>query len=571
MISRRDFLQVAAAAAAVTGLGARLGAAAAQGALRQDDLLRFQPKGQLTILHMADVHAQLKPLYFREPSLNLGVGAARGQLPHLPAPEFMSSFGIAPASLEAYMLTAADFEALAKAYGRVGGMDRIATLVKAIRAGRGAERVLLLDGGDALQGSFTALHTKGADMVAVMRALGVEATTGHWEFTLGAGRVLELFGDLTQEGSSGIPFLAGNVRDNDFLEPVFHSTRMFEKGGVSVAVIGQAFPYTPIANPRWMIPTWSFGIREADLAGSVAAARRAGAQVVVLLSHNGFDVDRKLATRVEGIDVILTGHTHDALPEPVRVGDTLLVATGSHGKFLSRLDLEVENGRVKDFEFALIPVLADVIAPDPEIARLIADIRAPHEAMLSTELARTEALLYRRGTFSGSLDDLICEAILAQRDAEIALSPGFRWGPTLLPGQPITWDDVYNATAITYPAVYRIAMTGAQIKEALEGVADNLFYPDPYLQQGGDMVRVGGMGFTVSVDAVLGARISNMHLLRSGAPIEAGREYAVAGWASVHEGTQGPAIWDVVAAHLKGRQVVSAQASRGVKFVRAGN
>ena len=417
MISRRDFLQVAAAAAAVTGLGGRLGSVAAQGAVRQDDLLRFSPKGQLTILHMADSHAQLKPLYFREPSLNLGVGAARGQLPHLVGQEFMSSFGIAPSSLEAYMLTSGDFEALAKTYGRVGGMDRIATLVNAIRGERGAERVLLLDGGDGLQGSFTALQTGGADMVAVMRALGIEATTGHWEFTLGAQRVTELFGSLTDKGSSGIPFLAGNVRDTDFQEPVFHSTRMFEKGGVSVAVIGQAFPYTPIANPRWMMPMWSFGIREADLRHTVAAARQKGAGVVVLLSHNGFDVDRKLAARVEGIDVILTGHTHDALPEPMRVGDTLLVASGSHGKFLSRLDLEGEGGRVKDFAFALIPVLADVIAPDPAMARLIADIRAPHEAMLSTELARTEGLLYRRGTFSGSLDDLICEAMLTQRDA----------------------------------------------------------------------------------------------------------------------------------------------------------
>jgi S-sulfosulfanyl-L-cysteine sulfohydrolase len=571
MISRRDFLQVAAAAAAVTGLGGRLGRAAAQGALRQEDLLRFSAKGQLTLLHMADCHAQLKPNYFREPSLNLGVGQARGQLPHLAPQDFMSSFGIAPSSLEAYMLTAADFEALAKAYGRVGGMDRIATLIKAIRGERGAERVLLLDGGDALQGSFTALHTRGGDMIGAMQTLGVEATTGHWEFTLGPDRVSELFGDLTQPGTSGIPFLAGNVRDTDFDEPVFHSTRMFEKGGVSVAVIGQAFPYTPIANPRWMMPHWSFGIREEDLRRSVARARMQGAEVVVLLSHNGFDVDRKLAGRVDGIDVILTGHTHDALPEPMRIGDTLLVASGSHGKFLSRLDLEVENGRVKDFAFALIPVLADVIAPDPAMARQIAEVRAPHEAMLSTELARTEGMLYRRGTFAGTLDDLICDAVLTQRDAQIAFSPGFRWGPTLLAGQAITWDDVYNATAITYPAVYRISMTGQLIKEALEGVADNLFYPDPYLQQGGDMVRVGGIGFTVSVDAFLGARISNMHLLRTGEPIEADKEYVVAGWASVIEGTQGPPIWDVVAAHLKGRQVVSAQAARTVRFVRAGN
>lgn len=571
MISRRDFLQVAAAAGALTGLGGRSGRALAQGGVRQEDLLRFQPKGQVTLLHMADCHAQLKPLYFREPSLNLGVGEARWQMPHIVGQDFLASFGIPPSSLDAYMLTAADFEALAKTYGRVGGMDRIATLVSAIRGDRGSDRVLLLDGGDGLQGSYTALQSRGADMIAVMQALGVEATTGHWEFTLGWQRVEELFGDFHKAGSSSIPFLAGNVRDNDFGDPVFQSTRFFEKGGVSIAVIGQAFPYTPIANPRWMIPAWSFGIREDELRKSVDWARARGAEIVVLLSHNGFDVDRKLAGRVDGIDVIFTAHTHDALPQPTQIGRTLLIASGSHGKFLSRLDLEIGNGRVANFSYRLIPVLSDAIAPDPLMAKLISDTRAPHEAMLRTELARTDGLLYRRGTFAGTLDDLICDAVRAQRDAEIALSPGFRWGPTLIAGQPITWEDVYGATAITYPAVYRMTMKGEAIKAALEGVADNLFYPDPYLQQGGDMVRVGGMAFTVNVDGRLGERISNMQLLGSGAAIEAGKDYTVAGWASVNEGTEGPPIWDVVAAHLKGKTVAAMPAGRTVKFTRAGN
>ena len=571
MISRREFLHVAAAAATVTGLGQRLGRAAAQGAIRQDDLLRFTPKGQLTLLHMADCHAQLRPIYHREPSLNLGVGDARSQLPHLVGADLLARFGIPAASLEAYMLTAADYEGLARAYGRVGGMDRVATLVNAMRAERGAERVLLLDGGDALQGSYTALQSAGGDMVSVMQALGVEATTGHWEFTLGAARIEELFGTLGKPGSSGLAFLAGNVRDTDFEEPVFPSTHLFEKGGVAVAVIGQAFPYTPIANPRWMIPNWSFGIREQALRASIADARRQGAEVVVLLSHDGFDVDRKLAGRMEGIDVILTAHTHDVLPVPLQVGRTLLVASGSSGKFISRLDLEVANGRVTDFAYALIPVLADAIAPDPAMADLVARIRAPHAAMLATELARTDGLLYRRDTFAGTLDQLICDAVLAERDAEVAFSPGFRWGPTLLPGQPVTWEDIYNATAITYPAVYRTTMKGDQIKETLEAVADNLFYPDPYLQQGGDMVRVGGVGFTVDVDAVLGQRIRNLELLRTGAPVAADKDYVVAGWASVNEGTEGPPIWDVVATHVKGRGVVTPQAPAPVRFQRAGN
>src|SRR5262245_62068587 len=355
MITRRSFLQVAAATAVITGLGRGPGLrrAAAQAAIRQEDLLRFSSKGQLTILHMADTHAQLKPLYYREPSLNLGVGDARGRLPHITGTELLNAFQIREASAEAYMLSCDDYAALARTYGRVGGIDRMATLVKAIRAERGEDRVLLLDGGDALQGSYTALKTRGGDMVSVLEALGVEATTGHWEFTLGAARMLELFGDVSQAGSSAVAFLAGNVREEDFQEPVFHATRVIERGGVAVAMIGQAFPYTPIANPRWMMPDWSFGLRERELRRTVAEARKQGAQVVVLLSHNGFDVDAKLASRVAGIDVILTAHTHDALPQPTRVGETLLIASGSHGKFLSRLDLEVDAGRVKDFAYAL--------------------------------------------------------------------------------------------------------------------------------------------------------------------------------------------------------------------------
>jgi len=572
MLTRRSFLQVVAATAVITGLGTGPGLrrAAAQAAIRQEDLLRFSSKGQLTILHMADTHAQLKPLYYREPSVNLGVGDARGRLPHITGTDLLNALQIPEASAEAYMLSCDDYEAMAKTYGRVGGLDRMATLIKAIRAERGAERVLLLDGGDALQGSFTALATRGSDMVNALEALGVEATTGHWEFTLGADRVVELFGELDRPGASSLIFLAGNVRDAEFAEPVFNSTHLFERGGIAVAVIGQAFPYTPIANPRWMIPNWSFGIREADVRRSVAQARRQGAQVVVLLSHNGFDVDAKLASRVDGIDIILTAHTHDALPQPMRIGSTLLVASGSHGKFLSRLDVEVENGRVHDVSYGLIPVLADAISPDPEVAALIAGIREADEAMLGTELARTEGLLYRRGTFGGTLDDLICDALLTERDAEIALSPGFRWGGTLIPGQAVTWEDVYNATAITYPAAYRSTMKGETIKLILEDVADNLFNPDPYYQQGGDMVRIGGMGYTINVDGPIGSRIDNLHLLRSGAPIEAEKGYVVAGWASVNQGTEGPAIWEIVGSYLKGRQVLSPQPRKSVKIVRAG-
>lgn len=558
MISRRDFIQVAAAMAAILPTGWTR--AFAQQRLTQSDLLRFEPLGNITLIHVADLHAQLRPIYFREPSINLGTGEVKGLVPHLTGKALLDYYRIAPGTADAYALTYLDFSTLAKSYGRLGGLDRIATIIKTIRGERG-DRAILLDGGDTWQNSFTSLQSKGADMVACMALLKPDAMTGHWEFTLGTERVKEIVDDL------GFPFLAQNVRDTEWNEPAFKPWTMVDRGGVKVAVIGQAFPYTPIANPRWMIPTWSFGIREDDLRGHVEAARKAGAQLVVLLSHNGFDVDRKLASRVAGIDVILTGHTHDALPDVVTVGKTLLVASGSHGKFVSRLDLDVRDGEVKGHRFRLIPVFSDVIAPDPEMAAAIAKVRAPHEAMLSEVVGRTDTLMYRRGNFNGTLDDVICDALIAERDSEISLSPGFRWGNTLLPGQHITREDIYNATAITYPNVYRMPMTGARIKEILEDVADNLFNADPYYQQGGDMVRVGGLSYTIDVSKSAGNRISDLTHLKTAKPIESGREYVVSGWASVNEGTEGPPIWDLVTKYIASKKVVAPKELQNVRVV----
>lgn len=558
MLSRRDFLQVSAATAALLGGGLPLGRAAAAQAIRQEDLLAFEPMGQVTLLNFTDLHAQLLPLYFREPSINIGVGAVAGLPPHITGDSFLERFKLTPGSLDAYALASTDFVQLARDYGRIGGLDRMATLVRAIRAER-PDNTLLLDGGDTWQGSYTALKTSGADMVAAMNALGVDAMTAHWEFTYGQDRVQDLIGTMA------FPFLAGNVRDTDWEEPVFDATHWVERGGKTIAVIGQAFPYTPIANPRYMIPDWSFGIREETVAASVRAARDQGADLVVLLSHNGFDVDRKLAGRVDGIDVILTGHTHDAIPEVVVENGTLMVASGSHGKFLARLDLDIGRDGVRDYRFRLIPLLADAITPDPEMARVIAGIRDPHRAEIDAVLGHTDTALYRRGNVNGSFDDLICQALMAERDAEIALSPGFRWGASLLPGQAITVDDVHNMTAITYPNVYRQEMTGAMLKVILEDVADNLFNPDPYYQQGGDMVRVGGMGYRITPGQPMGARISDMTHLASGAPIDPAKTYTVAGWASVNEGTDGPPVYDLVADHIRRQGTVSVPPNRSVQ------
>jgi len=551
MITRREFLQASVAASAIvgaSGLGnwSRL---AAQQALSQDQLLQFDDFGNVTLIHITDLHAQLKPIWFREPEINIGVGAAQGKPPHVTGADFIKMFNLAPASRDAYALTYPDFVALGKAYGRMGGMDRVATVVKAIRAARPDS--ILLDGGDTWHGSMTSFLTKGQDMVNVMNALGVEAMTSHWEWTLGTERVQEIVESLP------FPFLGANIFDSEWNEPAFEPYKMFEKGGVRVAVIGQAFPYMPIANPGWMFPEYSFGVRQERMQAVVDEVRDAGADLVVCLSHNGFDVDRKMAGAVRGIDVILTGHTHDAIPEPVLVGDTILIASGSNGKFVSRVDLDVRDGRMMGFRHKLIPIFSDVIAPDPEMAALIDGERAPFKAELETVVGQTESLLYRRGNFNGSWDDLICDAIRSERDVQIAMSPGVRWGPSLMPGDPITREDIHNVTSMTYGQCYRTEMTGARVHEILEDVADNLFNPDPYYQQGGDMVRIGGLGYRIDVARPIGERITGMTLLETGEAIDAGKTYTVGGWASVNEGTEGPQIWDVLESHIRKIGVVT--------------
>ena len=563
MISRRDFLQVGMAASALVG-GSGFGnwaRLAAQQRLTQDQLLQFDTFGNVSLIHITDIHAQLKPIYFREPSVNIGVGGNKGAVPHVTGADFRKLYGIEDGSPSHYALSSGDFSALAQGYGKVGGMDRVATVVNAIRADR--PDAILLDGGDTWHGSYTCHKTQGQDMVNVMNALQPDAMTFHWEFTLGSDRVTELV--------EGLPFaaLGQNIFDAEWDEPtdLFPPYKMFERGGTKIAVIGQAFPYMPIANPRWMFPEFSFGIRDENMASMVEEVRAAGAECVVVLSHNGIDVDKKMASVVPGIDVILSGHTHDALPEAVTVGDTIIVASGSNGKFVSRVDLDIRDGRMMGYRTKLIPIFSDVITPDAEMSSLIDAQRAPYAAELSEVIGQTDSLLYRRGNFNGTWDDLICDALLSEREAEIALSPGVRWGPSLIPGQDITREDIFNVTSMSYGEAYRSEMTGEFLKVVLEDVADNIFNPDPFYQQGGDMVRTGGLGYRIDVSKPQGERISNMTLLSTGEPIDPARAYVVAGWASVNEGTEGPQIWDVVENHIRKIGTVTVSENNSVDVV----
>jgi sulfur-oxidizing protein SoxB len=549
-LNRREFIQVLGiAAAGGMALNSR-GALAAQSADALYSLPRF---GNVHFLHFTDCHAQLKPVYFREPSVNIGLGEAEGRMPHLVGDHLLRASGLKPNTPQAYAFSSLNFERAAATYGKVGGFAHLATLVKRMKASRPG--ALLLDGGDTWQGSATALWTKGQDMVDACLALGVNVMTAHWEMTLGDKRVQEI---VDKDFKGKVDFVAQNIKTNDFGDQVFSPYTMKEMNGVQVAVIGQAFPYTPIANPRHFIPDWSFGIQEENMQKTVDEARAKGAKVVVVLSHNGMDVDLKMASRVRGIDAIMGGHTHDGMPAPVIVrnggGKTLVTNAGSNSKFLGVLDFDVRGGQVQGFQYRLLPVFSNLLPADKEMDALITRIRAPYEGKLNERLAMTEGTLYRRGNFNGSFDQLIVDALMDVKQAEIAFSPGFRWGTSLLPNSPILMEHLMDQTATTYSHTTVSELSGATIKTIMEDVADNLFNPDPYYQQGGDMVRVGGMTYAIDPRAKMGARIQDMRL--NGKPIDADKVYKVAGWAPVAEGASGEPVWDVVGTWLRSQKTV---------------
>ncbi len=543
MLTRRDLVKVAAVAAAAGVTPREL--QAGEAGTRLFDVPSF---GNVTLLHITDPHGAARPVLYREPDHLVGVGAERGRPPYLAGEALLRFHGIPRRSVRAYAYSSVDFATLAARYGRMGGYAHLATLVKRYRAER-AGRTLLLDGGDTIQGSALALWTRGEDMVRLSNQLGVEVFTPHWEFTHGLDRVRELFGDRETHGLFTGDFVAHNVTEAAWDEAIFKPYTVRELGDVRVGVIGQAFPYTGVSHPRRFVPGLTFGIGESRVQALVDELRsRHRVSLVVLLSHNGLPVDLKLAGRVRGLDVILGGHTHDALVAPLLVGRTVVVNSGSHGKFLSRLDVDVGPSGVRGHRYRLVPVLSSALPPDPDMARLIAELRAPHAATLEERLAVSDSLLYRRGNFNGTFDEVILDALLTQADAEVAFSPGFRWGVTVLPGAAVTLEDVYTHTAITYPNTWRREMSGEEIVGLMEDVADNLFHPDPYYRQGGDMVRVGGLSYAIAPDASMGRRIRDVRV--GGRALEPSRRYRAAGWASLGD-AGGPPAYEVVAGYLR--------------------
>ena len=556
---RREFLQ----ALALASISGSLTAPAL--ASNSSPLYRLQERrGVASLIHLTDCHAQLLPVHHREPGINIGVGKSAGRPAHLTGEALLRRYGLRPGSRLAHAFTHLDFEELARRYGKMGGFAHLATLVKLIQSQRPG--AILVDGGDSWQGSATALWTRGSDMVAANKLLGVKVMTGHWEFTLGAERVMEL---IQRDMLGSIDFVAHNIFTRDFGDRVFSPYVIKEINGMEIAIIGQAYPYTPIANPPHLIPDWTFGIHERSLRDTISEIRRLRVAAIVLLSHNGVDVDLKLASRVEGLTAILGGHTHDALPKPIRIrnegGETLVANGGSNGKFIGVLDIFSSHGKTA-CDYSLMPVFSNLLEPDAEMAALVAQIRQPFEQSLGQVLAVTDDLLYRRGNFNGSFDELILESLQQALDSEIALSPGFRWGTTLLPGANITFEDVMAQTAITYPEIAVRELTGAEIKSAMEDVADNLFNPDPYYRQGGDMVRIRGLSYSLAAAGAAGRRITELRI--RGEPLDADKRYRVASWASVAQiDTHGTPVWNPIQEYLGSRKVIRIDSVNTPKFL----
>jgi len=526
-----------------------------------EDYYKLQNFGNVRLLHMTDSHAQLMPVYFREPSVNLGFHENYGKPPHIVGEKMLDYYGIKGNKRLEYAFSSVNFEKHAKVMGRVGGFAQLKTVIDHLRNNFGPEKTLMMDGGDTWQGSATALYTRGKDMVGAMNLLGVDVAVGHWEFTYKAEEVLANVKELDAE------FLAQNVKVKDdalfegaeaYDEDTGHAFKPYtikKMGNARVAVIGQAFPYTTIANPQRFIPDWTFGIKDEEMQELVDTIRdEEKPDAVIVLSHNGFDVDQKMAEVCTGIDFIMGGHTHDGVPEAVPVknanGTTYVCNAGSNGKFLNVLDLDIQNGKIVDHKFTLLPIFSDLVPEDKEMKAYINNVRQPYLKELNRTIATTEETLFRRGNFNGSWDQIICDALIDVKGADISLSPGFRWGTTVMPGQDITFDDLMTQTAMTYPETYARDITGQGIKDILEDVADNLFNADPFYQQGGDMVRTGGISYTIDPKAKMGSRITNLQLTKNGKELEASKSYKVAGWSTVGAKSPGEPVWETVETYL---------------------
>ncbi|ADN09044.1 thiosulfohydrolase SoxB [Sulfurimonas autotrophica] len=570
-ISRRDFMHIA----AIFGLTAATSSFASSQKIEQiglKDIYQFNSMGNFTLMHICDLHAHVKPLYWREPSTLISAPNLVGTPGFLCGEAFAKHYGLEPSSLDAYFDTYIDFSKLAKKFGKMGGIAHIKTLTNHIIKERGKENVLFLDSGDTWQGTGVALKTGGEAIVKAQNYLGIDTMVGHWEFTYGKERVKELIDMLDAK------FISQNIVGDDpfadeYEELIFEPYTIEERGGAKIGIIGQSFPFTSTANPKEFTEGWSFGLRLETLQEYVDELKNEKkVDCVVVLSHDGFSVDQEVARKVKGIDFILSGHTHDPSPEPIVINDTVIVIAGSHGKYIGRLDIDAKDGKVNGYEYKLIPIASNIIPADPEGVKLVNKLYAPFDKEFNEVLGQTKGMLYKRDTFFSTFDQLINDAIIDEMKCDISFTPGYRWGTTVLAGDNILMDNVYEMCGITYPDVYTFELKGEKIATLLEDIADNVFNANPLYQQGGDMSRLGGVTYSIAVANKAGKRISNLKI--GGKPIDLKKTYVVSSWggnlqkagANLQTDKIRP-VYDVVRDYIKREKVVDVSNKGNVTLV----
>ncbi len=570
-VSRRDFMHLC----AIFGLGLATSSSASAQSIKNislEDIYSFKDMGNFTLLHMCDMHAHLKPLYWREPSTLISAKNLVGTPGFLCGEAFAKHYGLEPSSLDAYFDTHINFEELAKKFGKMGGIAHMKSVLEHVRKTRGKENVLFLDSGDTWQGTGVALKTRGEAIVKAQNYLGVDVMVGHWEFTYGKERVKELLEMLDAK------FISQNIVGDDpfgesFEELIFEPYTIEERGGAKIGIIGQSFPFTPTANPKEFTEGWSFGLRLDTLQEYVDELRdEHKVDCVVVLSHDGFSVDQEVARKVSGIDFILSGHTHDPSPSPIVINNTVIVIAGSHGKYIGRLDVDARGGKVRGYEYKLIPIASNIIPADSEGEKLIEELYAPFAAEMNEVLGKTKNILYKRDTFFSTFDQLINDAIMDEMKCDISFTPGYRWGTTVLAGEDILMDNVYEMSATTYPDVYTFELKGKAIANLLEDIADNVFNENPLYQQGGDMSRLGGASYDIAVTNKTGTRISNLKI--GGKPIELEKIYIVSSWggnlqnagSNLQKDKIRP-VYDIVRDYIKRKKVVDVSNKGNVRLV----
>ncbi|NLD72906.1 MAG: bifunctional metallophosphatase/5'-nucleotidase [Chloroflexi bacterium] len=409
------------------------------------------------------------------------------------------------------------WDGAAGAIRTAGGHARIAALIAAERR-RHPGAVLALDNGDTLHGTYPVVHSEGEALLPILNAMGLDGMTAHWEFAYGPARFKALAQRLNY------PMLAINCYEEASGELAYPPYVVYEAAGLRVGVIGIAATIVD----KTMPPSFSKGLRftlgNEELPGHISHLRQEErADLIVVVSHLGFPQEVRLAEEVEGIDVLLSGHTHNRIYRPVLVNGAIIIQSGCHGSFLGRLDLQLEGGKVVDWRHALITVTED-LPEDPVVRERVEAALATDRSDLAEQVGETRTPLHRYTVLEAPMDNLLLQALQSETGAEVAFSNGWRYGAPIPPG-PITLNDLWNIIPVN-PPVSTCDLTGEEIWDMMEENLEHTFARNPYDQMGGYVKRCLGLNLYAKIENPAGQRIQQIFV--GGRPLRREQVYHAA-------------------------------------------